>query len=117
MSRVNLQANASDWLEEKDESPLPGGSLGSWQKPYDILIKEAINKTKMDKEGSNRQQIFDYVRCRYPNMKYQQTKKGISRAIRRMAASGHIKQPKPGYFNVTPKGQSLKWQYGTKFDR
>ena len=119
MSLENQQKNdQSLWLDVEDETFFLDPSKAQWQKPYDILIKEAIYKTQEQKKcGSDRKTMLKYILCRYPNLKYTKTKKGLGKAVRRMVASGHIKQSVPGMYVVTKKGQSLKWQYGTRFDR
>ena len=112
------QREEENWLDVQDDSFFLDPSKAQWQKPYDILIKESIYKTQQDKKcGADRHQMLRYILCAYPNLKYTKTKKGLAKAIRRMVASGHIKQSVPGMFVVTPKGASLKWEFGKRFDR
>ena len=91
-----------------------GVSMRAWQKPYDILLREAINRVKTSK-GARLEKIFNFIRCKYPNMKYKQTRKGLGKALRRMIASGHIEQPCPGYYLMT--GKPIYYMPCRRFDR
>ena len=89
-------------------------SMRAWQKPYDILLKEAINRTKTPK-GARLEKMFYFIRCKYRNMKYKRTRKGLGKALRRMIASGHIEQPCPGYYKMSRK--PIYYMPCMRFDR
>ena len=100
--------------EETQGSMEVGVSMRAWQKPYDILLREAINRVKNSK-GARLEKMFNFIRCKYPNMKYKQTRKGLGKALRRMIASGHIEQPCPGYYKMT--GKPIYYMPCRRFDR
>jgi len=113
------------WLDHKDDSPFPQPSLKCkiinhhrlQHKPYEILVREAIRRTQESNCGSNRHQILKYILCKYKNLKYVQTKKALSKCLRRMMYRGYIKQSKPGVFHMTHEGRALIWTNGVPFDR
>jgi len=108
---INAICDGDIGIEADDLDP----SEGAWQKPYDVLIREAIGKTQQGCNGSKRMEIFRYIRCKYQNMKYKSTLKGVGNALRRMIASGHIVQVCPGRYARTKK--PIYWKNGVKFDR
>ena len=101
-------------IQEDNGAMDVGVSMRAWQKPYDILLREAINKVKTSR-GARLEKIFNFIRCKYPNMKYKRTRKGLGRALRRMIASGHIEQPCPGYYKMT--GKPIYYMPCRRFDR
>jgi len=93
-------------------------SLGAWQKPYDILIPNAIRRCRKGatKHGATRAEIIKYIKCKNPVMKYKNTVKGVGRALCRMTRSGHLVQRKRGRYTITAKGQRITHK-SARFDR
>merc|ERR1712183_689685 len=124
-NKMSEQQQQHQWLDQKDDSPFPQPSLKCkiinhhrlQHKPYEILVREAIRRTQESNCGSNRHQMLKYILCKYKNLKYVQTKKALSKCLRRMMYRGYIKQSKPGVFHMTHEGRALIWTNGVPFDR
>merc|ERR1712032_477081 len=115
---ATMEQDMIDDAGERVEDQFLNPSLGAWQKPYDVLIPNAIRRCRKGatKHGATRCEIIKYIKCKNPKMKYCNTVKGVGRALCRMTRSGHLVQRKRGRYTITAKGQRITHK-SARFDR